>query len=188
MKKIFLSGDDIIEDVKMNLKREPNMSKKQNKIYGILASVFGVLLAVLGFINLKLSFFILIASIALIYIFYFIMQLARRGKTKRITLSDFEITKQILSHKSSESFKVETGGSVSHRKTEQVDNYILYFEDGRSWQLFDYNYSSYLSDYYVYTNCHRGDSFIVVSNKNTGKIVVAYHMDRFEYKGVKNEG
>ena len=39
-----------------------------------------------------------------------------------------------------------------------------------------------MSDNFIYKNTHFGDIFWTVTEKNTGKIVVAYPTEYFEYK------
>ena len=85
-----------------------------------------------------------------------------------------------------EHYRTETGGSIRHRRTEQVNNYIVRFENDKSWrvpkELYNWNERLRCQDLGVYNTTHRGDTMIVVTEKSTGKIAVAYNTNIFEYK------
>ena len=60
------------------------------------------------------------------------------------------------------------------------------FKIGKSWripkELYRWNETIRKHDSDIYPTTHRGDTLIVVTKKDNGEIVVAYHTDIFEYK------
>lgn len=68
----------------------------------------------------------------------------------------------------------------------QVDIYTLHFENGKEFRLPRDNYTWSreipMSDATICRLAHRGDTFIVATEKSTGKIAAVYHTDFFTYK------
>ena len=93
---------------------------------------------------------------------------------------------EVVHSTAEEHYKAETGGSIRHRRTEQINNYIVRFESGKSWripkELYRWNERLRMQDRGIYHTTHRGDTLIVVTKKDKGEIVIAYHTDIFEYK------
>ena len=62
----------------------------------------------------------------------------------------------------------------------------MFFDNGKTWNIPKNNYAWSgefpMSDDFIYKNTHFGDIFWTVTEKNTGKIVVAYPAEYFEYK------
>ena len=108
------------------------------------------------------------------------------NQIKNVTINDYIITTEVVHSIAEEHYRVKTGGSIGHRRTEQIDNYIVRLENEKSWripkELYRWNERLRKHDSDIYHTTHRGDTLIVVTKKDTGEIVVAYHTDIFEYK------
>jgi hypothetical protein len=106
-----------------------------------------------------------------------------KKQIKNIKINDYEITAEIAHSVAEEHYKAETGGSVRHRRTAQINNYTIRFENGKVWrvpkELYCWNERLRMHDRGIFNSAHRGDTMIVVTEKSSGKIVVAYNTEIF---------
>ncbi len=108
-----------------------------------------------------------------------------RHKRNHVSMEDYTVITGVLSHKDDESY-AETRGVRHMRHRRAVHNYNFHFENGESWRLPEDNYvwseRHRMSNAFLYENAHRGDDFIVVTEKGTGKIAMVYPAAFFEYQ------
>jgi len=110
-----------------------------------------------------------------------------RHKVKKVRIENYEVTTATLLYSVDESHWEEQVSRRGNRRRVWISYYVLRFEEFGYWLIPEDNYlwsgELPMGDGYIYENSHRGDKFIVVIEKKTKRIVVAYHTDLFEYKG-----
>ena len=102
---------------------------------------------------------------------------------KKVRLQDYEITTDFVSEAADESFFVKTAPLSSGR---HVQYRVLRFKTNGKWWIPEQNYlwseRNSMSDGDLLAHSHLEDEFIVVIEKKTKRIVVAYSTKVFEYK------
>ena len=186
VKKQILRNVEIEKDIINALKNPPRELEASYKKWTLPCIIIAVLLVVIEFIY---PIFILWSLLALIVfligssIFY---HFRLKARIKSVRINDYYITAEIVHSISEEHYRAETGGSVRHRRTEQVDNYIVRLENGKVWrvpkELYCWNERLRMHDVGVFNSTHRGDTMMVVTEKRSDKIIVAYNTEIFDYK------
>ena len=186
VKKHILTNTEIEKDIITALKNPPKESEASNKKSTIIAIIIAVLLVVIEFIYPIFIIWFLLALMTFLIVYSIFNHIRLKNRIKNVTINNYYVTTEIVHSITEEHYRTETGGSIRHRRTEQVNNYIVRFETGKDWRIPKelYNWDERLrwQDMGVYNTTHRGDTMIVVTEKNTDKIVVAYNTDIFEYK------
>ena len=181
-KKEIITLTQIEQDIIHSLKEPQEMSKSTYKKWRIPCAIIGGLLVVVSIfyptIGVYSLLILLVAGCAGGAIEYLLL----RRKRKNVCIVDYDVTTEVLSNKVEESYSAPAG---KHR-SRTVTNYTLFFENGEGWRIPQDNYlwseERPMSDFYIYQNSHRGDAFIVVIKKDTGKIAMAYDTEFFKYK------
>lgn len=136
------------------------------------------------------NYYKLILLIELIFIVaYLIVDFFRKkNKINVVSMDDYEIKEERVAYINEEIYstdnKIHFHSLIKKIHTARV--YIMCFENGKSWNVPKDNYlwskECPMSDRTLYqiTNC--GDVFLIVTQKDTGEIVMTYHADFFEYK------
>ncbi len=185
-KKQILTNVEIEKDLVDALKNPPKESEVSYKKFTIPAIIIAALLVVIEFIYPIFILWLLLALIVFLIGSAIFNHFRLKNKIKNVTINDYIITTEIVHSTAEEHYKAESGRSIHHRRTEQIDNYIVRFENGKSWripkELYRWNERLRMQDRGIYHTTHRGDVLIVVTEKATDKIIVAYHTDIFEYK------
>ena len=186
VKKQTLTNVEIEKDIISALKNPPKESEASYKRSTLPCIIIAVLLVVFEFIYPMFILWLLLALIAFgigSSIFHYFRL---KNQIKNVTINDYDITAEIVHSTAEEHYKAETGGSVRHRRTVQVNNYIIRFENGKVWrvpkELYTWNERLRMHDMGIFNSTHRGDTMIVVTEKSSGQIVIAYHTEIFEYK------
>jgi len=183
--KEIITLERIEQDLIQSLKKPQELSESSYKNRSVPSILLGAGLAILSIFNPKIGLYGLFALITVAIVGTIIELSALRHKRKNVCICDYEITTMKLSDTAEEHY-VQKGAGVRFRHTRQVNNYTLRFENGKIWNIPKENYTwskdGPMSDFFIYQNAHRTDLFIVVENKDTGKIAMAYHADHFEYK------
>ena len=179
-KKQLLTNAEIEKDIISALKNPPKESEKSYKRWTIPCIIIAVLLVVIEFIYPIFILWLLLALTVFLIGYSIFHHLRLKNQIKNVMISDYDITTEIVHSTAEEHYRAETGGSVRHRRTEQVNNYILRFENGKVWRVQKELYS--WNDRGIFNSTHRGDTMIVVTEKSSGGIVVAYNTEIFEYK------
>ena len=185
-KKQILTNAEIEKDIISALKNPPKESEASYKRWTIPCIIIAILLAVIEFIYPIFILWFLLALIVFLIGVSIFHHFRLKNQIKNVMINDYDITTEVVNSTAEEHYRVESGGAVGHRRTEQVDNYIIRFENGQVWrvpkELYIWNERLCMSDGGIYNSTHRGDTMIVVTEKNSGKIFVAYNADIFEYK------
>lgn len=188
MKKEIITSEQIRQDILRSFKLSGEMSKSQHIKWTVIALITGVLLLVIEHFYPSVMIGYLVCVIVAVPLVLLTSAIRTWCKKKRFCMDDYEITTEKLAYKNEEHYYARKTRHTRHTRhtTRSVDNYNLYFENGKDWQIPDRNYlwsaDRQLSDRYLYDNAHRGDGFIVVTSKKTGKVVTAYPMRFFEYR------
>ena len=186
VKKHILTNTEIEKDIITALKNPPKESEASNKKSTIIAIIIAVLLVVIEFIYPIFIIWFLLALITFLIVYSIFNHIRLKNRIKNVTIDNYYMTTEIVHSITEEHYRTETGGSIRHRHTEQVNNYIVRFEKGKSWrvpkELYNWDEKLRRQDLGVYNTTYRGDTMIVVTEKSTGAIIVAYNTDIFEYK------
>lgn len=183
-KKQILTNVEIEKDIVDAIKNPPKESEAYYKKLTIPAIIIAVILVVIEFIYPIFILWLLLGMIVFLICAGIFHHFRLKNQIKNVTINDYIITTEVVHSTAEEHYKAETGGK--RRRTEQIDNYIVRFENGKSWripkELYRWNERLRMQDLGIYRTTHRGDALIVVTKKDTGDIVVAYNTDIFEYK------
>ena len=182
MKKETITTEQIKQDILRGFKTPKEMSESQYVKWTVIALITGILLLVIEYFYPSVMIGFLVCVIVMVPLVLAGSAISAWCRKKRFSMNDYEITTEKLAYKNEEHYYARK----TRHTTRPVDNYNLYFENGKDWQIPDRNYlwsaDRQLSDRYLYDNAHRGDGFIVVTSKKTGKVVTAYPMRFFEYR------
>ena len=183
-KKQILTNAEIEKDIITALKNPPKQSEVSYKKSTLIAIIIAILLVILEFIYPTFILWLVPALVAFFVVYSIFNRVRLKYRIKNVTLNNYDITKETVHGTMEEHYKAERGGKI--RRTEQIDNYAICFENGKNWrlpkELYSWTEEFRVSDWGIYQGAHREDVFIVVTNKHTNEIVVAYHTDVFEYK------
>ena len=181
-KKQIVTSGEIVQDIITSLKAPDEMSKESYKKITIPCIIVAVIFAIIELVYPKFILFALLSFIPFLVVLSIINHFKIKRKMKNIHIDDYIITTAVLSHKEHDGYVAK--GPKWHSK--KVNVYTLNFENGECWRIPPKNYNwserNAMSDFGIYQSAHRGDVFIVVTKKDSAKIVMAYHTDFFEYK------
>ncbi len=187
-KKQTLTNDNIVTDIKNILKHPTTLSHTEHRksIFPLLVFSAIMLVAIVLFQN----YYKIVLVIALIFIVaYLAIDHFRKQKNiNNVSIENYEIKTECVSCVKEEIYstdhKIHLSPAVQKIHTAQV--YIMFFDNGKTWNIPKNNYvwsGEYpMSDDFIYQNTHLGDIFWTVTEKHTGKIVVAYSAEYFKYK------
>lgn len=186
-KKQILTNVEIEKDIVHAIKHPPRISEKSYKSGTLPAILIVIFLVVMEFVYPPFILWALLALLVALPVMAIVGRIRLKHRIKSVSLDDYEITIETVHSIDEEHFKVERGGGAirRYRSTETVHNYYIRFENGKIWHLPKelYAWSERLrqGDVGIFNATHRDDRMIVVTKKDTGEIVVAYHTDIFEY-------
>ena len=139
-----------------------------------------------------------LAVLLFIFVYAIFYPIFRNHRIKKITIQEYSITTETVYRISEEHYSELSNhprrGWISailglfgqNVGGVPVDNYTIHFENGTSWLIPKQNYKwherLYANDERLFGTIHHKDTMIVVTNKKSGKIVMAYHTDLFEYE------
>jgi hypothetical protein len=183
-KKEILTNAEIEKDIINALKNPPNTPKASFQKMKIPCAIIAVLLVVIGFIYPISILWLLLALFIFMIVYAVFAHIKFRNQIKKVSISYYSVTKEVVHSTHEEHYIVRHGNKIRH--FEQIDNYTIRFENGKSWRIPKDNYlwsvERPMSDFAIFQSTHREDTLIVVTKKNTDEIVMAYHTDFFEYK------
>ena len=184
-KKQTVTNLEIKKDLISALKKPPKESKAFDRRMTVVAIIVACFLVVMEFIYpIFIVWFLLFGFVFAIAEFVF-MHARLKYRIKNLTLTDYYVTTEVVESTCEEHYRACRGGGKWGR-SEQVSNYCISFENGKTWrvpkELYSWHERLRKQDRGIYNTTHRGDAMIVVSKKQTGEIAVAYHADFFEYK------
>ena len=185
-KKQIVTNVEIEKDIVDAMKNPPEESERSYKSFTVPAIIIAVIMVVIEFIYPAFMVLFLLALMAFLICYAIFSHFRLKNKIKKVTINDYIITTEVVHSTAEEHYKAETGGSIRHRRSKQINNYIVRFESGKSWripkELYAWNESLRMQDWWIHNTTHRGDTLIVVTKRDNGEIVVAYNTDIFEYK------
>ena len=185
-KKQILTNAEIEKDIISALKNPPKESEASYKRRTVPCIIIAVLLVAIECIYPIFILWFLLALIVFLIGSSIFHHFRLKNRIKNVTINDYDITAEIVHSTDEEHYRAHTGGSVRRRRTEQVNNYIIHFENGKSWripkELYSWSERLRMHDVGIRNSTHCGDTMIVITEKSSGKIVVAYNTEIFEYK------
>ena len=187
-KKQILTNENIRTDIKSLLKHPATLSYEEHhkSIFPFLVFSAIMLIAIVLFQN----YYKVVLSIGLAFIVaYLIVDYFLKQKSiNNVSIENYEIKPECVSYVKEEIYntdrKIHLSPTVKKIHTAKV--YIMFFDNGKTWNIPKNNYAwsgeCPMSDRTLYQTTHRGDVFWVVTQKDTGEVVVAYPTHFFEYK------
>ena len=185
--KQILTNVEIEKDIVHAIKHPPRTSEKSYKSGTLPAILIVIFLVVMEFVYPPFILWALLALLVALPVMAIVGRIRLKHRIKHVSIADYEITTETVHSIDEEHFKVERGGGAirRYRSTETVNNYYIRFENGKIWhlpkELYAWNERLRRGDMGIFNATHRDDRMIVVTKKDTGEIVVAYHTDIFEY-------
>lgn len=182
-----LTNAEIEKDIVSALKDPSRESETSYKRWTILYIIIAILLVVIVFLHPMFFLWFLLVLIV-VGIGSGVVHYSRlRRRIRNVTISDYDITTEIVHSTDEEHYRAEAAGNrLGHRHTEQINNYVIRFENGKVWyvpkQLYSWSERLRMTDSGIRNSTHRGDPMIVVAEKGSGEIVVAYHTELFKYR------
>ena len=180
-KKETVTLKEVKQDIIRSIKKPPHESEEAHKKWTFIGILIAVLEVILGFIYPMAVLWVLLAVLGSIIPCSLIFLFQIKHRIKNLSMDDYEIKTDVISHTESEHYKTE-----APRGRKRVDNYTLYFESGACWrippEIYCWSERKRSSGRGIHQNAHRGDIFTVVLNKNTGEIAMAYDTEFFTYK------
>lgn len=185
-KKQILTNAEIEKDIVSALRHPPKESEASYQKWKIPAVLVAIFFVVIEFFYPLFLLWLLLALLGFLIAFAVVHSILFQYRIKHVSVRDYEITTEVVHSISEEHYRAERGGRIRHRRTEQINNYNIRFENGKIWripkELYAWSERLRKQDLGIYQTTHRGDHLLVVTKKDTGKIVVAYHTELFEYK------
>lgn len=187
-KKQILTNENIRNDIKNALKHPATLSHAEHRksMFPFLVFSAIMLIAIVLFQN----YYKVVLGIGVAFIVvYLVVDYFRKQKSiNNVSIENYEIKAECVSFVKEEIYstdhKIHLSPTVKKIHTAQI--YIMFFDNGKTWNIPKNNYAWSgefpMSDDFIYKNTHFGDIFWTVTEKNTGKIVVAYPTEYFEYK------
>lgn len=183
-KKTTLTLANIRSDIIHRLKNPPDITETSYEKWTVPSIIIAVVALVVAYFFIELIALIVTLLLAAIILFAAANLFIVHFKAKKVSLEDYEITTETVDAVLEEHFTVEKGGR-RFRRSKPIDNYVIRFENGKTWQMSNDNYTwsneRPMSDSSIYHSTHRGDLFLVVTKKGTGDIIVAYNTNLFDF-------
>ena len=187
-KKQILTNENIQNDIKNALKHSATLSHvgHHKSMFPLLVFSAIMLIAIVLFQN---YYKVVLGIGAAFIVVYLVVDYFRKQKSiNNVSIENYEIKAECVSFVKEEIYstdhKIHLSPTVKKIHTAQI--YIMFFDNGKTWNIPKNNYAWSgefpMSDDFIYKNTHFGDIFWTVTEKNTGKIVVAYPTEYFEYK------
>jgi len=185
-KKHILTNEEIEKDIISSLEHPPKESERSYKRSTLFDIILALVLIVIEFIYPIFILWFLIALILFSVVIGVFHYLRLKNKIKSVSVNDYDITSETV-HSVSEEHYTAKSGSSRHRLSNKVSNYTIRFENEKVWrvpkELYTWDERLRTYDMGIYNSAHRGDTMIVVTERSSGNIAVAYSAEIFEYNG-----
>ena len=182
MKKEIVTKKHIETDIQNSLQEVQRITFAAYKKWTIPAVIIALALGVITIVSPKFGMWGLLGVLVFCIVMGIAEYLLLLRKRKNISMDDYEITSEPMSHKWNEVYSKR----VARRRRKSINSFFMRFENDKIWIIPENNYEwtteGGMSDYYIFQNSHREDTFIVVRSKQTGEIAMAYPAAYFEYK------
>lgn len=185
-RKQILTNAEIEKDIISALENPPKESEVSYRRWTIPFVIGAILLVVIEYFYRMFILWFLLALIVVGIGSGIVHYVRHQNRIKHVTISDYDIMIEIVHSTGEEHYRAKTAGTVKHRRTEQISNYIIRFESGKVWRvpkvLYGWSERLRMDDRGIHHCTHRGDTMIVVAEKGAGEIFVAYNTELFEYR------
>ena len=186
-KKQTLTNNEIKKDIINALKNPPEESKSSYKIQMVATAIIFILFIVIECIYHAFIFWAFGALVICLIANCVINNMRLKNLERSVNVNDYEISRETVHSVSEETYKADAGGTLNRRRTEIRNNYTVIFESGKIWRIpakenYAWNERLRTQALGIYRSTHKGDTMIAVTKKDTGKTVMAYNSDLFEYK------
>ena len=185
-KQQVFTDAEIKKDIASAIKNPPSPSRK---FYRSKAAI--ELAVVLSGVAIMIFYRDIVLWLLLAFAIYVIVPLTlkpilRAHKAKKVSENDYTVSNETVSGVSEDHFIVRYARTTKASRKREIHNYSIYFENGKCWRIPNDNYSwsleNPMSNATILKNAHCGDIMTVVTEKRTGKIVMAYNTRFFDYK------
>ena len=184
MKKETVTPAAVKADIAVFLKHRPEMPAAKYLAATLPCLAVAATLFVLAFVFPAQALLFWLGLLGFILLYGTAFLLWERRRLKSICLEDYEVIRAVLSSKEGENYKQMRGRHFLSRRT--VVRYLLHFEGGATWdipdKLYPWSTENKTGSYFIYENAHRGDGYILVTEKQTGRVAVAYPEEYFTYR------
>lgn len=172
-------------DIAVFLKHRPEMTAAKYLAATLPCFAVAATLFVLAFVFPAQALLFWLGLLGFILLYGAVFLLWERRRLKNIRSEDYAVTRAVLSSKEGENYKQMRGRHFLSRRT--AVRYLLHFEGGATWdipdKLYPWSTENRTGSYFIYENAHRGAAYILVTEKKTGRVAVAYPEEFFTYKG-----
>ena len=184
-RKQTLTDDNVKTDIRNILKYPANISHEEHLSFRKRDSVLLIVLFVALLVFHNYYELVLALEVVAIMIYLAVGYLRKLYSIKNVSLDDYEIKEEDVSHIKKEVYL--TSKRISKpKKVREVCVYIMHFQNGKTWNMPRDNYTwsgeCPMSDRTIYELTQIGDIFLSVTKKDTGEVIMAYPTTFFEYK------
>ena len=184
-KKQILTDREIEKDIATAIKHPAEMAEHAYRKWDVVVILSTCGLFVFGIVRYEKFLWVMLGMIAFGVGVAILQYFDRRRRTRRVSICDYEISVEILHSKEYEHY-IQRTGTGRRRRSRPIDNYTWRFENGQVWRIpqkiYLWNDRYSMARERVHEMIHRGDSFIVVTKKESGDVVAAYPTEIFEYR------
>ncbi|MBQ3597796.1 MAG: hypothetical protein II987_00855 [Clostridia bacterium] len=181
MEKVIITKAEIEKDI-IHAIKHPARTPRWLYFVGY-AAVFVVMLGIAfleSYIG-KAAFFLPAVVLFAILLLPLVKYGLRDRKAAKVSIDNYVVKKSVVKKKKHEKYV-----KISKRRITVVNNYNIFFEKERVWRIPDELYwwseKCSMSDISVFEKTEQGDVFYTVCEKKSGKIVMAYNTEVFEYE------
>lgn len=145
---------------------------------------FAAWVIVLGLLKPGWILWVLLAMLVLLIGYAILSGIRHQKQIQNVRIQNYEITTATVYSVDEAHYQARSTGSFKRRR--RIDNYRICFENGTVWRvpkrLYRWSERNQMDDRDSCASTHRDDTMIVVTEKCSGKIVIAYHTERFAYQ------
>lgn len=181
MEKVIITKAEIEKDI-IHAIKHPARTPRALFLAGY-AAVFAVILGI-AFLERyigKEAFFLPAVVLFAILLLPLVKFYLRDKKAAKVSIDNYVVKKSVVKKKKHEKYV-----KITKRRITVVNNYNIFFEKERVWRIPDELYwwseNRSMSDISVFEKTEQGDVFYTVCEKKSGKIVMAYNTEIFEYE------
>ena len=185
-KKFVVTDENVLFDIKFSLQFPPYDTKRK-----FVTGYIGIIICFVAFASMFFivntyfqaflpyfigAFLALPVAVSLIY------GISNKLKIKRLSLSDFNFRFETVVDRSEEQYKAPFG---LHKSFVDVHNYFIHFQNAKPWHIPSETYiwceSRHMNGRQIYRSVQTGDRMLVVEDKRTGKTVMGYSLEYFDF-------
>lgn len=180
--KVKLTKTEIEKDIIYALKHPADRTKKKYRILRLIGIAVGIAFGILAACFRDYAGGILFAVFFLALIGGLVYRIHRNHLIKNVSIYDYDIRTSFVKHTYYDHYRKRVG----KHSFRMVDVYVIVFEKDKEWSIpkeaYLWSETNLMSDITVYETAERGDTMIIVTERKSGKIVMAYNEKYFEYQ------